>query len=232
VADSKEQQPDFEDLSTPLDELGLGGPVEFTPFSEDQFGNGSPEGGEPAASGLPFDLETTETPAAEPGAEAAEESEGELAAVAVGAEEPIGEEQALAVAEEPEEDLAEEQPEKRRFTWLVYAQWVGAALVITAVFFLFNLWEATAENWVWHSTYWVLMALVPFVLWKTRESAATPKVAGPYNVILAIGLMAIFTAIFFLGLELARYKWDIKAKNRTGQVAAAGPSHVSATAAS
>jgi hypothetical protein len=226
VADSNEQQPAFEDLNT-LDELGLGGPADAAPAAEgtadstlseaaplDLSESGElPEGVAQADSGLPSGLGLGDLV---PGA---------AAAAAVAGSDAVPDVAGVAQEAESVEARAEE-PEKTAQTWLGYVEWVGVALAITAIYLVFSILPGTVDNVLWHAGYWSLMVLVPYIVWKTRKYWQTPEITAPYTVMMAIALMALFTAVFFLGLELNQYGWDLKAKKKDfeSRAPAAAPS--------
>ena len=98
---------------------------------------------------------------------------------------------------------------KKPAAWLGLADWVVAVLAIGLLWGLLTL----ATNFpIWNAVYVVVLGLIPFVLWKTRKRWTTPEITAVYTIMLAIAVAALWTAVYWLGLELARYQWDIKAK--------------------
>jgi hypothetical protein len=226
VADSKDQHPEFDDLNLSSEEPDFNETTDLDPSSDGLADSGElavgdqfvpPQRDEAASdslgeSGSPFEMGTSEAIADE--AVSVEAAEA-VATEDAGADQPfdlaaVG--ASAADGGEPAGSLAEDQPRKGSLAWLAYVEWVGVALVVTAVYLLFSLWSLTSDNVMWHAIYWVLMGLVPYVLWKTRRLWKTPEITAPYTIMLAIGVMALTTAVYFLGLELAEYKWDLKAK--------------------
>lgn len=103
----------------------------------------------------------------------------------------------------------EESPVKKTPAWMAYVDWAVMVLVVAAIVLLCNLLTAA---WWWHASYLVLLVEIPFSLWKTRKVWTTPQLSAVYTVMLAIGTMALLTGVYWLGLELATYDWDCKAK--------------------
>ena len=218
----------------PLEELSLGGPLENLDFSEPSGFNFPAEmpGGE-AAEAVPADpshgeAETTdfvpefvlpgdEPATAELAAEEAPGAEGMPSAVVEPPEaEAEGEAEAAAEGEE-----AETAPAPKRRKWLAHVDWVGVALLVIAIWLVVQAVSDNVANVVWTTGYLVLLVLIPFSLWKTRARWLTPQITAVYTVLLAISTAMLLTAIFWLGLELAQYHWDIKAKTRPAVVGAA-----------
>jgi hypothetical protein len=106
---------------------------------------------------------------------------------------------------------AEEAPTRRRSKWLAQADWIGVALLAIVIWLVV---QAVTVNVIWTTAYLILLVLIPFSLWKTRARWTTPQITAVYTVLLAISTAALLTAIYWLGLELSQYQWDINAKTR------------------
>jgi cation transport ATPase len=208
------QRPDSQGTSEPteagpLEELHLAGPLEDLDFSESSgfsFPTEAAAAGEAPAEALPADAETAEfmpevaLPGGEPAAEAELAQEGLPEAGEASAEPPEG-----------EAEPAETSPAPKRRKWLAHVDWVGVALLAIAIWLVV---QAVTVNVAWITGYLVLLVLIPFALWKTRNRWMTPQITAVYTVLLAISTAALLTAVFWLGLELAQYHWDVKAKTR------------------
>ena len=119
-----------------------------------------------------------------------------------------------AIDEGEEEEFVE--PEKQPSAMLGVMEWIVAAAAIGLFWGLLTLATSFAGLWIWNTIYAVILGLIPFVLWKTRKWWTTPEVTAVYTVMLAIAVAALWTAVYWLGLELARYQWDIKARKARG----------------
>ena len=98
---------------------------------------------------------------------------------------------------------------KMLLTWLGRLEIPGVIGICVAIWFIAQMMTV---NGIWTASFLILLALIPYSLWKTRKHWTTPQVTATYTVMLAIGTAALLSAIFWLGLELCRYDWDIKAK--------------------
>jgi hypothetical protein len=206
------QNPDFDDLNLPLEESPLAEPEQWNP-SEFEF---------------PAELESIMQPAVGEGAEAATPSGeappdgGESTGLPPGDESPAefmpeeepGDEVPAGAAAEPlggEKGEKGEKATKGGFAWLAYVQWIAAVLVAVALYLSASLLSSAATGF-WNGIYLVLMAVLAFALWKTRRVWTTPEVSAPFTLMIVVSLAALLTAVYCLGLELARYDWDQKAK--------------------
>jgi hypothetical protein len=142
-----------------------------------------------------------------------------------------------AIEAEPEEETAEtgeetegEPAEKvaKRPVWVPFAEAAGVVVVAAAIHLLSMQYTI---NGAWNGGYFILIALIPYVLWKTWQKWGWPEISAPYTAMLAISLAALLTAIYWLGLELARYQWDVKAKKGTGAAPVAQSAPANATTA-
>jgi hypothetical protein len=199
----------------PLEELNLAGPLEDLDFSESSgfsFPAEAAAGGEAPAEALPADAETAEfrPEVALPGGEpAAATMPGMVPELAQEGLPEAGE--APAEPPAPEAEPAETAPAPKWHKWLAHVDWVGVALLAIAIWLVVRV---ITVNVAWITAYLVLLVLIPFSLWKTRNRWMTPQITAVYTVLLAISTAALLTAVFWLGLELAQYHWDVKAKTR------------------
>jgi hypothetical protein len=188
VAKHEEENPEFADFSMPTGEPA------FADLTE----------GEPAGqSGIEF--ETAE--AGEPEVDTVEVAEADLET-----EQPVEEEFPEEADEEglSEEFDEEEEPAKRSW-WMVLVECLCVAAFMAGVYFLMDTYTPPPIS-IWNTAYAILMALVPYVLFKTRRWWTTPEISAPYTVIAALTFAAITTGVYYLGLELVSYDKDWKAE--------------------
>jgi hypothetical protein len=206
VAEPNDQTPEFDELNLFGSQPDFSQAADFTSPADAEAG-ATPSSGE-----MPVDFTT--------GAGAPHETTptAEAETFVADAADMAGVSEMVAHTDDAAEVPAEELPEKKASNLLFYFEWVGLALVATAIVVGFSL-VAEKYSW-WHAGYWILLAMVPWILWKTRKAWSTPEVTAPYTVMLGIGAMALLTGVYFLGLELAQYDWDLKAKNKPTQTVA------------
>jgi hypothetical protein len=218
VPSDEPQRPDDQPAAGgPLEELNLGGPLEDLDFSEPSgfsFPAEAAAGSEPPAEALPAEDADTMAcvpGAALPGGEPAAATMPGMVPESAPEESPEATE---APAEPPASDAEAEEaePASKRRKWLAHVDWVGVALLAIAIYFVVE--QAVKTNVAWTAGYLILLVLIPFSLWKTRHRWTTPQITAVYTVLLAISTVALLTAVYWLGLELAQYNWDIKAKTR------------------
>lgn len=216
------EQPDSKGKSEPtvggpLEELNLAGPLEDLDFSEASgfsFPAEAAAAGEAPAEVLPADTETADfVPEVAPpdGEPVAATMPGMVPELAQEGLPEAGEAPAEPPAAETEAEPAETAPAPKWRKWLAHVDWVGVALLAIAIWLVVR---AVTVNVAWITGYLILLVLIPFTLWKTRKRWMTPQITAVYTVLLAISTAALLTAVFWLGLELAQYHWDVKAKTR------------------
>jgi hypothetical protein len=187
MSEHDEENPIFEDFGLSTDDLT---------FAE-------PGTGAPADAHTPAEGEEDEAAAA--AVEPAEGAEGKATPEAFGEEEPIGVEEEQ--PEGPQEELA---PQKKPLDVLFHAQWIGAVVLCVIAALVFPL--AHVSHAYWHSSYAVAMIALVAATWLTRKVWATFAVTALYTVCLAGALAALLTSVYWLGLELAMYDWNLTAK--------------------
>ena len=205
MADSKGQNPEFEEPdqpgdeanpAEPVDEVGFGEPLEELDFTE------------PADFDFPSDAVAEDVV---PGEGEVSESIGLSGLGLTSDQEPIVAGEGVPEAEEVVEEVEETEPRPRRnlLKWLARLELPGVVAIAAVIWFVANMMTA---NGIWSATFLILLGLIPYALWKTRKYWTTPEITAVYTVMLAIGTAALLSAVYWLGLELFRYDWDIKAK--------------------
>jgi hypothetical protein len=111
--------------------------------------------------------------------------------------------------EEGEEERAVKEPFKLP-PYMEYAAAAGVAviLVVLAVLGLFSVPTAI---------YLIALAAIPYGLWKGRQ------MLDVYVLLLACALAAVLTAVYFMCLEIGRYRYDIKAREAKQRVVMSEP---------
>lgn len=154
---------------------------------------------------------------AEPALGEDEVPEPELAGEGI---EPVGEESI------EEGELAEAVPKSRIPAWLGPAQWVLIGTLALAAVIV----DIVAVGWVknphtfeiiWNVSFPVLLLLIPYALWRAKNAWVTPEITASYTVLLSLGAAALLCGVYFMGLELLRYNWDVKAKTAKAPIVAA-----------
>ena len=88
----------------------------------------------------------------------------------------------------------------------IYLEWggaIGIPVIILALAWFEVLYFSTA-------LYVISVGFIPYGIWKGRETNTV------YTVILGCTLVAVLTAIYCLWLEVGRYNFEVKAKQRAG----------------
>ncbi len=186
MSEHEEENPIFEDLGLSTDDLTFAEPGTAAPADAHTPDEG--EEGEAAAAAV----------------EPADGAEGEATPEAFDEEEPIG------VADEQPEGPQEEPAPKKPLDVLFHAQWIGAVVLCLIAALVFPL--AHVSHAYWHSSYAVAMIALVAATWLTRKVWATFAVTALYTVCLAGALAALLTSVYWLGLELAMYDWDLTAR--------------------
>ena len=71
----------------------------------------------------------------------------------------------------------------------------------------------------------LMLALIPYALWRSSARWVTPAASAVYTVMLALGTAALITGAWLMGMELSRYDWQfskarvIAGKPRPGAIA-------------
>ncbi len=236
-----------QELSFPASDSGVGLPqpgenMEFADLSDFTLPGETAAEGQPPAEAPPGGEDPTLapfSPEADLGISASDERLAEslmagegladaggeaIAGAAEAGLEPAAEE---ALPEAEAEAELEAQPAKAPLPpWVEKAEWGAVAgigglaflLAVVAVCWFSNPGAITV---IWHLAYWILLALIPYSLWRGKRYWAAAELSPLYAVMLAIGAAALLTAVYCLGIELSRYNWDIKARKARHLTAAA-----------
>ena len=206
MADSKDPLPEFEEPELPANGTEAAGPLEELDFTE------------PIDFSFPSDAMTEAQPAgeAEPLAEAeatAAEAEA-IGDLGLTDDEATGEPAEAEVFDADEvvaEVEAEAEPSrgKKLAKWLARVEWIAVPAVVVTIWMAAGLITSHA---ILSAAYMVLLLLIPYSLWKLHRFWTSPQITAVYTLMLAVGTAALLTAVYWLGLELARYDWDIKAR--------------------
>jgi hypothetical protein len=206
-------------FSGPAEELDFTEPADFA-FAAEQPAEG-------------FAEPSSEFAAAEP-----VEAEGLFGAEEAAAE-PV---QAEEAAVEPElagegiadldmaEGLAEGEEPKPRFAlppWVRTAEWVAVGVLAAGALLAVVISVIWVENparvtLILNIGCPLMLALIPYALWRSMDRWVTPAISAIYTVMLALSTAVLVAGTWFVGLELARYDWQY---SRT-RVAAGKPPHV------
>ena len=107
---------------------------------------------------------------------------------------------------EVSEEGFQEETEKGPSKLPVYLEWAGVIAIPAIILAL-----AWLGVWYFSTAFYVIsVGLIPYGIWKGRETNTV------YTVILGCTLVAVLTAIYCLWLEVGRYNFDVKAKQRVG----------------
>lgn len=138
-----------------------------------------------------------EVKAEEEGETTTEQTEGEGPAEEEGGEEEEGEEQA---PQEPSQMPA----------FMEWAAAIGVPLILL-VLALLHLFSFTT------AIYLIAVGFIPFGLWKYRDAVDV------YSLLLACALAAVTTAVYFMCLEMGRYRFDLRAREAKQRVSMSQP---------
>ena len=200
-------------LSASTEEFHFSGPAEELDYTEpaDFTFPGQPSGGEAASE------HSGELAAAEPA-----EAEGLFGPEGIpSAESPPPEDAAVEpeLAGEGIADLetAEEEKPKPKLelpAWVQTAQWVMVgllavgslvAVICSIVWVPQNPKQVTLTLNICCP---LMLALIPFALWRSSARWVTPATSAVYTVMLALSAAALIAGMWFQGLELSRYDWQ------------------------
>jgi hypothetical protein len=132
-----------------------------------------------------------------------------------GVAEAVAGEEAVAVAEEAVE---EPEPKKRRElpAWVHTTEWALIGLIPLAAVVLnivaIKNWQPKNINLAWHISYVLLLLLIPYALWRSKNRWLTPRITASYTVMLAVATGCLLTGVWLLGNELSNCGWQIKVK--------------------
>ena len=156
----------------------------------------------------PLDLDAPDNLLEEPGqiSEPTTSDDAELGQLAE-AGEPAGSDTEEPAQLQPAE--VEKEPSEKQGKLPPYVEWGIVGAVCAGI--LGSTYFAVASTggvffWCVLSIYLLAMFLVAYVLWKTRETCT------PYQVMLALSLLAVLTAILCVVWEMKAYDYDIKAE--------------------
>jgi hypothetical protein len=229
-----------EEFSVPASDSGVGLPqpgenMALADLSDFTFPGEAPAEGQPSAEAAPGGEDPTLEPfspegEANLGISASDEGLAESLMAGEGLAD-VGEEAVEGAAEEGVEPAAEErapeaeaeaeleaEPAKAPLPpWVEKAEWgavggIGGLAFLLAVIAVCWFSNPGTITVIWHLAYWILLALIPYSLWRGKKFWVAAELSPLYAVMLAIGAAALLTAVYCLGLELSRYNWDIKAR--------------------
>ena len=224
VADG-EQPLDVPAVNASTEEFHFSGPVEELDFSEPTdftFPSEQPGGAE----GVEHSCEFV---AAEP----AEAEQGFLAGEGISAESPFPEEAAvdtelagegiadLEIAEEPAE--VGKKPKFELPAWVRTAEWItvsvlAAGALIAVISSIIWVQAPGRVTLIMNIAFPVMLALIPYALWRSIARWVTPPASALYTVMLALSTAALIGGTWFEGLELSHYRWQFsKTRVRAGK---------------
>lgn len=201
---------DFQ-FTGPAEELDFTEPADFA-FPAEQPGAG--EALSDSSAGIPAGLEHLL------GAEEAAPHEAAAADQAVAQAEAAPAETEAAEAEAEEESPL--KPKRELPAWVHALEWtvvavlaVGAVIGLLVAAFLENGDTATLVVDICCP---LMLALIPYALWRSSRHWTTPAVTALYTVLLALSAAALIGGTWVEGRELASYKWMYsKARVSTGK---------------
>jgi hypothetical protein len=192
---------DFQ-FTGPLEELDFTEPADFT-FPSEAIESGavsdsSANMGTVEHAGLE-DLLSTE--------EAAPQTSGEGEAVAVSETEEAPE-----LVENAAEEAPKAKPKRELPAWVHALEWTTVALLSVGsliALFVSIIWlDSKTATLILNIAFPVMLASIPFALWRSSRRWLTPSVSALYTVLLAIGAAALIGGAWFEGMELASYNWQ------------------------
>jgi hypothetical protein len=217
-AESHGQERSSAEVPNPLDELGINastdefhfsGPVEELDFTEPADFTFPSESAEPeAVSDSSADMETVEHAGLEHllGAEEAAPHEA-VAEAELADEAPEGE-----LPEKLGEEEPKAKPKRELPAWVHTLEWTTVAMLAVGsliALFVSIIWvqDPDTVTLVLNITFPLMLALIPYSLWRSSRRWVTPSISALYTVLLAISAAALIGGTWAEGMELARYKW-------------------------
>jgi uncharacterized integral membrane protein len=193
-------------FSGPVEELDFTEPVDFTfpsePAEAEADSDSSAEIGGIEHAGLEHLLG---------GEEAAphEAAEGEAVAEA----EPAAEAGVVEAAEEEAETEPQAKPKRELPAWVHTLEWTSVALLAVGALialFVSIIWVQNPDTvtLVLNISCPLMLALIPYSLWRSSRRWVTPSISALYTVLLAIGAAALIGGTWAEGMELSRYNWQ------------------------
>ncbi len=119
-----------------------------------------------------------------------------------------GEQPEGATAEEAEAGAEEEGEPGKVPPYVEWAGVIGGPVIVLAIAALCAFLFSAAFAAFSVAVYLIALGFIPYAIWKGRETS------GIYTVFLALALAALLTATLCLWLEMGRYQFSVKAKDR------------------
>ena len=123
-------------------------------------------------------------------------------------------------------EAAEEEKPKPKFVvprWVRIAEWVVVGLVavgaLTTILCTI-VWARDAKQvtLTLNIACPVMLALIPYTLWRSSSRWVTPAASAVYTVMLTLSTAALIGGTWLLGLELSHYEWQfLQAETLTGE---------------
>jgi hypothetical protein len=121
----------------------------------------------------------------------------------------------------------EEEKPKRRFelpAWFRTAEWLivgglAAVALLSLIISVFVIDKSPKQvTLVLNIACPLMLALIPYTLWRSSKRWSVPATSATYTVMLAISTAALIAGTWFEGLELVRYEWQFsKTRVRAGK---------------
>ncbi len=128
-------------------------------------------------------------------------------------------------AEEAEEADArpETKPKRELPAWVHSIEWtaigvLGTVALIALVVAVFWIQSPDTVSLVLNISCPVMMALVPYALWRSSKRWMTPSTTALYTLLLAASVVALIGGTWVQGVELSHYNWQFtKARVMAGK---------------
>lgn len=118
------------------------------------------------------------------------------------------EEREGATAEEAEAGTEEEGEPGKVPPYVEWAGVIGGPVIVLALAGLCAVLFSAAFTAFSVAVYLIALGFIPYAIWKGRETG------GIYTIFLGLALAALLTATLCLWLEMGRYQFSVKAKDR------------------
>ena len=98
----------------------------------------------------------------------------------------------------------------RRLEWSL----IGGLPLVAIVFNIIaiRMFPAKTIDLIWNLSYLVLLALIPYAMWRSKDRWITPRITASYTVMLAAAAACLLSGIWMMGIDLSGYDWRIKVK--------------------
>ena len=189
-------------FSGPVEELDFTEPADFTfptlPSSEVATGqSGELPGAEPAEAQDPFGADADA--AGEPALPEDGHVESDVAGEGI-----------------PEVEAAEEEkpkPKRELPAWVRTAEWIAVGMLAVGAFLsviISSLWLDNPKlvALILNIACPVMLALIPYALWRSSARWVAPAASAVYTLMLALATAALVAGTWCVGVELSRYDWQ------------------------